>query len=277
MTEVEVRVSEEWLGLREPADAEARAAVLLREVGTGLASGPTTMVHDLGSGTGSMGRWLAPRLDGRQHWVLHDRDPHLLAGAVVDPPTAADGSMVTVEVRHGDVSRLQPDDLAGASLVTASALLDMLTAEELDRLVRCCVATGCPALVTLSVIGRVELSPADSLDDVLGAAFDDHQRRTAAGRSLLGPDAVGLAVQLFRSLGAEVTTRPSLWRLDRGSQHLLTTWLVGWVGAASEQRPELAEWSASYLARRAADLEQGRLRVVVHHLDLLARPQGAPR
>ena len=38
-------------------------------------------VHDLGSGTGSMARWLAPRLPGPQHWVLHDRDAGLLARA----------------------------------------------------------------------------------------------------------------------------------------------------------------------------------------------------
>ncbi len=277
VTDVAVRVSEEWLALREPADAAARSTDLVREVRTGLLAGPTAMVHDLGSGTGSMVRWLAPMLDGPQHWVLHDRDEHLLAGAVVDTPAAADGSVVTVEARQGDVTRLRPDDLAGATLVTASALLDMLTAEELDRLVRLCVATGCPALMTLSVVGRVELSPADPLDDVLGAAFDDHQRRTAGGRTLLGPDAVGVAVEMFRTLGAEVTTRPSPWRLGPRSRHLVAGWLDGWVGAACEQRPELAESSAGYLARRAADVEEGRLHVVVHHLDVLARPQGGPR
>ena len=42
---------------------------------------PPLLVHDLGSGTGSMVRWLAPRLPGPQHWVLHDRDPDLLAAA----------------------------------------------------------------------------------------------------------------------------------------------------------------------------------------------------
>ena len=57
----------------------------------------------------------------------------------------------------------------------------------------------------------------------------------------------------------------------------MAEWLDGWVGAACEQRPELAESSVGYLARRAADVEEGRLHVVVHHLDVLARPQGGPR
>ncbi|GAA4940954.1 hypothetical protein GCM10023238_03290 [Streptomyces heliomycini] len=54
-----------------------------------------------------MGRWLAPRLDGAQHWVLHDRDPYLLHfAAVASPRSAADGSHVTAETRRGDVARL---------------------------------------------------------------------------------------------------------------------------------------------------------------------------
>ena len=59
------------------------------------------VIHDLGCGTGSMGRWLAPRLPGPQHWVLHDRDADLLAVAADEPPgVAADGAAVTVETRR---------------------------------------------------------------------------------------------------------------------------------------------------------------------------------
>jgi hypothetical protein len=46
--------------------------------------------------------------------------------------------------------------------------------------------------------------------------------------------------------------------------------LRGWVGAAIEQRPELADGAADYSQRRLADAAQGRLGVVVHHSDLLA-------
>ena len=107
MTEVAVRVSDAWLRLREPADADARSPRVARLVGAGLRTGDGPLVvHDLGSGNGSMGRWLAPLLRGPQHWVLHDRDPDLLAVAVDDPPTAAaDGAPVTVEARQGDAHR----------------------------------------------------------------------------------------------------------------------------------------------------------------------------
>ena len=66
----------------------------------------------------------------------------------------------------------------GASLITASALLDMMTADELQRLVASCARAGCPVLITLSVTGRVDLTPADPLDHAIADAFNAHQRRT---------------------------------------------------------------------------------------------------
>ncbi len=49
------------------------------------------------------------------------------------PAAAADGSPVTVQTREADITRLTAADLAGASLVTASALLDLLTVDEVER------------------------------------------------------------------------------------------------------------------------------------------------
>ena len=74
--------------------------------------------------------------------------------------------------------------------------------------------------------------------------------------------------------GCEV--QPSPWRLGDGSAALLREWLVGWVDAACEQRPELAQEAGAYLARRDDDLDHGRLAVTVPHLDLLALPPEAP-
>lgn len=272
MTAVAAGLSPDWLALREPADAAARDAGLVAELCRLLPPG-RVVVHDLGCGTGSMGRWLAPQLPGPQHWVLHDREPELLAEAVAAlPPTAADGSAVTVETRQRDLATVDPAELGGASLITASALLDMLTATEVERLVGLCTDAGCPALLTLSVVGRVELEPADPLDAAVAAAFNAHQRRTTGGRRLLGPDAVDLAARLFRRLGAEVVRRPSPWRLGPADPALVSAWFEGWWGAAREQRPELAAPAAAWVERRRAAAAAGRLRVSVHHDDLLVRP-----
>ena len=99
-----------------------------------------------------MGRWLAPRLPGPQRWVVHDRDDGLLELAVADPPEG-----VAVETRRSDITRLAPEDLAGASVVVASALLDLLTGDELAAVLRACA--GRPMLLALTVTGRVAPRP----------------------------------------------------------------------------------------------------------------------
>jgi SAM-dependent methyltransferase len=267
------RVSPDWLALREPADAEARARDLAEALERALpASGPR-VIHDLGCGTGSMGRWLAPQLTGPQHWVLHDRDADLLALAAAEAPgPAAEGAPVTVEASHADIARLDSRDLAGASVITASALLDLLTAEEMDELAGLCAGVGCPILLTLSVIGSVEITPALPLDRRVAAAFDAHQRRTTERGTLLGPDAVDFAAEAFRRLGAEVLVRPSPWRLGPEHAALAAEWFTGWVGAACEQEPELAAECEPYARRRLEQASAGELAVTVGHADLLVLP-----
>jgi SAM-dependent methyltransferase len=273
MTLTGSRVGSGWLALREAADARARADDLVGELLRGRATAGPTVVCDLGSGTGSMLRWLAPRLAGPQHWVLVDHDPALLAVAAgQQPPASADGAPVTVETRCQDLTRLSSDDLAGASLVTGSALLDVLSREEVYRLVTSCLAAGCPTLLTLSVTGRVALEPADPLDPHLCAAFNDHQRRTAGGRRLLGPDGAVVAASAFARGGATVETRRSGWWLAAADTELALSWLLGWVAAACQRRPELAPLAAAYLELRRGQADEGRLRVWVQHCDLLALP-----
>jgi trans-aconitate methyltransferase len=267
------RVSPEWLVLREPADARARSAEISEHLGPHLVGAHRLVIHDLGGGSGAMGRWLAPRLPGPQHWVVHDRDAGLLELARARPPgAAADGAAVTVEVRQGDVTRLAPGELAGASLIVATALLDLLTAEELSRMLGACTAVGCPVLLALTVVGRVALTPADPLDAPIAAAFNAHQRRATTAGRLLGPDAVGAAVEALRATGAEVVVRPSPWGLDAAHADLLAEWLRGWLDAACEQEPALVSHAGAYLDRRLAEAAAGRLTATVEHADLLMVP-----
>ena len=65
---------------------------------------------------------------------------------------SADGAAVSIEAKQSDITRLQPGDLAGATLITASALLDMLTEDELCGLVTGSAAADCPILVAMSVV-----------------------------------------------------------------------------------------------------------------------------
>jgi hypothetical protein len=231
------------------------------------------VIHDLACGTGSMGRWLAPLLPGPQRWVLHDRDADLLDVAAAElPGPAADGGSVVVETRQSDVTQLRTDDLADAALITASALLDLLTRDELEALIHVCAKAGCPVLLSLSVVGRVDLAPGDPLDSRVAAAFDAHQRRMTVRGRLLGPDAVPAAVEGFRRLGAEVLVRPTPWRLGSAEADLAAEWFTGWIRAACEQSVDLASDIGSYVRRRLAEAEAGRLAVTVGHADLLVLP-----
>ncbi|MEA2179743.1 MAG: hypothetical protein QOG77_3040 [Solirubrobacteraceae bacterium] len=261
-----LRVTPDWLVLREPADAAARSAELAGRLGRRLPTAGRLVIHDLGGGSGAMGRWLAPRLRGPQHWVVHDRDADLLDLAVSGPPgPAADGRPVTVEARRTDITRLTCSDLAGAGAIVASALLDMLTAEELAGLLRTCVASGCPMLLALTVVGCVALSPADPLDAHVAAAFDAHQRRDR-----LGPGAVAAALDELRGTGAEVLVRPTPWCLGAGDAELAAEWFGGWVDAACEQEPELD--AGAYRDRRLMQAAAGELGVTVDHADVLVLP-----
>ena len=250
-----VRVDPDWLVLREPADAAARSRELAQRLARQVSASGPLVIHDLGGGSGAMGRWLAPRLPRPQHWVVHDRDPDLLELAAADPPAGA-----TVETRRSDVTRL--GELPGASLVTASALLDMFTADELAGMLRACA--GLPTLIAMTVTGGVTLSPADPLDEPLVAAFNAHQRRD--GR--LGPDAVSAATE---QLSGDLIVRPTPWRLDARFA-VMTEWLGGWISAASEQDPALAAEAGDYRERRLAQAAAGELTVTVDHADLLVLP-----
>jgi hypothetical protein len=263
-----------WLYLREPADAAARATGLLDPLSAFLPSGEEIVVRDLGCGTGSLGRWLAARLPGPQRWILHDHDTELLAHARRSlPRTALDGRPVDVVTEQRDITALRAADLAGTSLVTASALLDLLTRDEVTALATAIAEAGCAALLMLSVTGKVELSPADPLDPALAAAFNAHQRRvTEGGRRLLGPQAIDVAASAFGGLGAEVVRADSAWRLGPDQAELQRQWLEGWVGAAVEQLPELRPVAEVYLRRRLETAAAGELHAVIHHGDLLVLP-----
>ena len=239
MTVEAIRVSPSWLDLRERADAAARSRELVAQL---RAVPDRWLIHDLACGGGSMGRWLAPLLPGPQHWVLHDRDADLLAVAALDVPRAArDGARVRVETRLSDITKLGQHDFAGATLVTASALLDLLTGDELAALIHACAEAGCPVLFTLSVTGRVALLPADPLDARVGGRIRRAPAPHDAARAPARPGRGGSGCRGFPQDGEpRSSSDPSPWRLGATESDLAVEWLTGWVDAACEHEPALA-------------------------------------
>ena len=290
-----VRACAGWLALRREADVEARdrgASVLLGRLGERLAAAGTRALRivDVGAGTGANRAYLEPRLHLldreralrettldreralrettpvlAQEWVAVDHDAELLAGA-----------------GHGDAVRVEagvrelPDVLAGLAaappdmglLLTCAALLDVLDEVELGRLADAIEGSGAPALLSLSVTGRVHWSPRDVRDAGLRRAFDAHQQR----RGRPGPDAVRVLRDDLAARGLTVLTARTPWTLDARRPELLERWLTERVEAAVEQDPDEAEALHAWSARRRAQLASGRLSVRVDHEDLLVLP-----
>jgi hypothetical protein len=293
-----LEVSSEWLSLREPEDAATRsgelalaAAALLQQTPLQQAPlKPTVLsIHDLGSGTGSMMRWLAPLLPGPQTWTLHDWNADLIEQAADGiRPLDRDGVPISVHTQPGNLADLRASvlgpgvlgsaDLPAASLVTASALLDVLTVNEIHAIVDACLDVRCPALLALSVTGDVRLSPADELDPAFQAAFNSHQLRETGTRRQVGRYGAEIARRLFVEAGWHVQSSTTTWRLDHYRPRLLAEWFDGWVDAAlefdAEHDAELQAHAARYRRRRAAEIERGELTAHVDHLDLLAWPRG---
>ncbi len=319
--------SSDWLALREPADHRSRSTDLIAPLAEWWAARTGRHVLDLGSGTGSNLRYLAPRLPGEQAWTLVDRDAALLDRATsagvtspgvgrVEPdsetvpeglgsgtvpgrsgsgavprghdsgavPTGVGSEVVALECVVGE---LDPEGLVRvpeADLVTASALLDLVTHQWLERLVEACRAAGNAALLSLTWDGtmtwghpdRNDHPAADAekpADGLVAEAVRDHQLRDKGMGPALGPAAGPAAEEAFRAAGYDTWLLSSPWRLGAGDGLLARALIDGWVAAASEERPADAQLIRDWAERRRASTSTG-FTLEVGHVDLLALPPG---
>ena len=265
-----------WLALREPADAAARSVALEAALVRALAGrGGTLECVDLACGTGANLRRLAPRLAGPQRWRLVDADPALLAEASrrCSGLRAADGTAVEVEYVQADLAAADLDACcAGAGLVTASALLDLVSSEWLDRLAAAIARARAVALFALDYDGHRGCKPADPDDALAHAAFDAHQRRDKGFGAALGPRAAACAARALELRDYRVERVRADWRLGPDDAALQAALLDGWARAAAEAAPESREVFDAWLGRRLAQLGSGRSWLTVGHEDLLATP-----
>ena len=263
--------SADWLALREPYDGRARNRDVLDSVATAAAAGDAIAVVDLACGIGSTLRAVAPRLPPRQDWRLVDNDLSLLARAAAGK--AIPGIAVTrIPV---DLARDLEAALDGrVSLVTASALLDLVSAEWLDRLVIEVAARHLPFYAALNYDGRVSFDPADPLDAAVIAAVNLHQQTDKGFGPALGPGAAEAAIKRFQAADYAVVHGRSDWHLLPRDREIQRDMLAGWAGAAREigavSLPEAAAW----LTRRRDLLAAGRSTIKVGHVDIFARPIG---
>jgi SAM-dependent methyltransferase len=265
--------SPRWLALREGVDHGARPSELLGPLQATWRARRWSRVLDLGSGTGSNLRYLAPRLPGPQFWTLVDRDPVLLDA--VELPSPGLSPPLEVETAVGDLSREGLALVARADLVTASALLDLVSESWLRALVERSAASKAGVLIALSYDGSVAWSPpADPDDDRIRRAVNTHQRRDKGTGPALGPTAPHRARTLFQEAGFRTWLLPSPWRLGPEERGLALALVQGWAEVAQEESPGQSLRIRRWRERRWKALETGGTRLTVGHLDLLALPPG---
>jgi hypothetical protein len=252
--------SAEWLALREPADRAARSSSLVREVAGALAAGSAPQILDLAAGTGSNYRYLAGTFPDAG-WLLADHDAALLAKA---PKTRS------IDTRVVNLARLDDRSLFdGRALVTASALLDLVSEEWLSELADQCVVAGAAALFALSYDGRIECSPPDTDDAFVVALVNEHQRTDKGFGPALGSAAVDCAESSFRARGYQTRRAPSDWILRPASQELQRALIDGWAQAATELRPLKNAVVEAWRQRRHAHVDGNRSSMIVGHEDLI--------
>ncbi|RKT46251.1 class I SAM-dependent methyltransferase [Thiocapsa rosea] len=291
----------DWLRLRGPADVRARAADLPLLLRPHLPKRSPLKVLDLGCGTGSNLRALAPVLGGAQSWLCLDADTDLLDRLADETHAWAEASgfdwdatdrrvtgaephltctpdlNCTLATRRFDLARdLAELPIEGIGLVTASALLDLVSETWLAGLVSQCAKVQVPILMALTYDGRVAFEPALSLDREVIEAVNRHQGRDKGFGPALGPGANGRLAILAAAQGYWVEVRTSDWRIRRSERALQTALIRGWSRAAREEvtasdQAGIAHWEAV----RLAAVERGCSRINVGHRDLLAIPRRA--
>jgi hypothetical protein len=273
----------EWLRLREGADHRSRDPGLLARLGLYFGARPEIRVVDLGAGLGSNLRGTYAALPPRQHWVLVDHDPTLLASAAgaiagwadsARPTTSGveaikEGRSLHVELKRHDLAAEpaawgtdRPD------LVTAAALFDLISKGWIDRFVQALSAARLPLYTVLTHDAESDWQPAHSADASMRAAFERHFGRDKGFGPSAGGRATSLLAERLAGAGYEVLRAPSPWRLGQDDHALIVAMAEGWAGAVRETGIVPEQTIKEWLAARTAD----GVTCTVGHEDLLALP-----
>jgi hypothetical protein len=262
--------SADWLALREPYDLRARNPAVLDAVVTWCKDMFAIRVVDLGCGTGSTLRALTPRLPGRQSWRLVDNDFGLLARAAAMVPPAT----VTVTASTLDLSR----DLEGAldgsvDIITASALLDLVSESWIERLAVEISTRSIPLYAAIIRDGRTKIVPSDPFDAMVVSAVNWHQRTNKGFGPALGAMSAPFAIARLKSLGYSVTQGKSDWVLEPYNRDIQLELYSGWAAVARQTGLAHVD-TVNWLARRREFVVAGQSSIRIGHVDFWARQTG---
>jgi hypothetical protein len=280
--------STQWLGLREPFDHTARSLQLAKRLAEMLSRRPR--IVDLGGGTGSLFRFLAPIVGRGQDWLLLDADGFLLDEAFGRTAAwartrgfaaTAIGDTLNVSTPRGlwrmqvalhDLNTgLLPGSDGGQApdAIVCSALLDLVSAAWLRGL---CCSVSVPVLACLIADGRDVWRPRHRYDPIVLNGFRRDMRRDKGFGPALGTD----AIRSIASIGVAnlAASAPSDWHIPPGALHMQRALIDITADAAraasAAQARAITEWQSTRL-RQAL---YGRLAITIGHRDILLLPSG---
>lgn len=227
--------SPEWLSLREPADHSSINAQVRAAAVRAFADRDSIRIVDLGCGTGSNLRSLAPALGSRQQWTLIDYDRRLLDVAESREKEVACDAHVQIDYRQADLSSGSFAALIeGADLVTASALFDLVSITVIERLVADIAAARSAFYTVLTYDGIAAFLPEHPADPAMREVFNRHQQRDKGFGPAAGPAATDALAAAFLRHGYTIRRGKSPWVLDGASSALRQELDLGWAAAVRE-------------------------------------------
>lgn len=289
----------DWLALREPYDALARSERIAAALIARLPARPRLI--DLGAGTGSLLRWLAPRIGRAQAWTLVDSDKALIEEAFETIAERAEsigfkatfpsrktllvhapGGAWRVEALVTDLAEAPRNlPLTAADAVLSSALCDLVSARWVDGMA---AALRVPFYAALLVDGRDRLWPSHPADAAVAGAFRrDQARAKGFGGPALGPAAPRAIASAFAARGFAVDSAPADWVVQpRGSafadlpvprEHAEAFLRQLVLGQADAAKRWIAHRQAEgWLLDRLDEIDARTLSARIGHRDLLALP-----
>jgi hypothetical protein len=264
----------DWLTLREPLDSVSRSEDLCTRLANGLArpvDSPLSVI-DLGAGTGANFRYAAPRLGGAQEWLLVDHDASLLAEA--DLQLAKRGAPASCRIRHLQLelaTGLQRLSFPVGGLLTASALLDLVSEGWLRELIGLAAAARVTVWFALTYDGRIDCLPSEPEDAEVRELFNRHQRTDKGFGPALGAAAASVTEWMLAQHGYRIERALSDWCLGRAQPALQRSLVEGWCSAACEVAPSRAPALRHWLDRRLGHIDAGRSDLRVGHVDMFGR------
>ncbi len=269
--------SVDWLALREPLDAAARSKRLdhiARDALLGARSAAAGVdVIDLGAGTGANLRYVAPLIGAAQSCLLVENDAELLAATAVRlqawrPAFSCQVQTLAVYL----ATQLAHLPLPMGGLLTASALLDLVSAAWLRELILRGAAARAIFWFALTYDGRVECYAPEPEDAEVHELVNRHQLTDKGFGAALGPAAAQVTPQLLAAQGYHVHCEPSDWHVSPEQLAVQHALVLGWCQAATHIAPHRTPMLQDWLMRRQAHIAATRSELRVGHVDIVGHP-----